>query len=120
MSHISAKGKSVFGRTEIIRFGHITDIKLLIFLSIHSNKRFYVRGMAMLFTFECPKCQNNFQVRAAELAKNPEAVKCCLCGDTPAPDIMTAYANIGKTMIELSEQCDCAGRKEWLPKEIRR
>jgi len=100
--------------------GHAAGFKLMTYLSIYSSKLFYVRGMTMLFTFECPKCKNNIQVRSAELAKNPEAVKCCQCGDAPAPDIMTAYANIGKTMVELQGQCDCAEKTGWMPKEIRR
>ncbi|MDR3590138.1 MAG: hypothetical protein P4N41_10835 [Negativicutes bacterium] len=74
----------------------------------------------MLFSFECPKCRNNFQVRSIELAKDPTAVKCCLCGEAPTPDIMTAYQNVGKTMTELSGCCECGDKQDWLPKEIRR
>lgn len=72
----------------------------------------------MLFAFECPKCKNNFQVRYTELASNPETVKCCACGDAPAPDILTAYQNVGKTMLDLYGCCDCQEKKDWLPKEI--
>ncbi len=74
----------------------------------------------MLFSFECPKCRSHFQVRSAELAKNPDAVKCCLCGDTPPPDIMAAYQHVGKTMTELRGCCECGGKQDWLPKEIKR
>jgi predicted Zn finger-like uncharacterized protein len=74
----------------------------------------------MLFNFECPKCKNNFALDSAVLAVNPAKVKCCACGDAPSPDIMTAYANIGKTMAELHGCCDCDGQNGWLPKEIRR
>lgn len=74
----------------------------------------------MRFSFECPKCNHSFQVGYSDLAKNPEAVKCCLCGDTPAPDIMTAYQNVGKTLVDLYGCCDCNDKKDWLPKEIHR
>ncbi|MDR3564259.1 MAG: hypothetical protein P4N59_22875 [Negativicutes bacterium] len=74
----------------------------------------------MLFSIECPKCKNGFQVRYTELAKDPAAVKCCQCGASPAPDIMTAYQNVGKTMTELYGCCECGDKESWLPKEIRR
>jgi predicted Zn finger-like uncharacterized protein len=73
----------------------------------------------MLFTFECPTCKSKFQVRYIDLAKDPKALKCCHCGDTPAPDIQTAYQNVGKTMADLYGCCKCGDKKTWLPKEIK-
>lgn len=72
----------------------------------------------MIFTIECPTCQKSFNVSHEELAQNHSAVKCCLCGNTPTPDIMTAYQNIGKTMTELYGCCDC--QPAWLPKEVKK
>jgi hypothetical protein len=69
------------------------------------------------FTFECPACKKNFQVGHKELAKGQ--LKCCLCAHTPAPDIMTAYQNIGKTITDLYGCCECSDDKAWLPKEAR-
>lgn len=74
----------------------------------------------MLFTFECPKCKHQFQVEPSELAHQPEAMKCRICGDTPPPDIMTAYRNVGKTMSELYGCCRQGEKEAWLPKEVRR
>lgn len=73
----------------------------------------------MMFAFECPGCKKPFQVRYVEMAKDPAAVKCCMCGAAPPPDIQTAYQNIGKTMTELYGCCECNDKKAWLPKEAK-
>jgi|GEM_PF-2561306 len=72
----------------------------------------------MNFTVECPTCKKNFDVDATEVAEKPSSFKCGACGDTPAPDIMTAYQNVGKTMMELYSCCDSEEKKDWLPKEM--
>jgi hypothetical protein len=72
----------------------------------------------MLFSFKCPKCKNKFQVHYSDLAKDPQSLKCCVCGDAPPPDILTAYQSVGKTMADLYGCCDCNDKKNWLPKEI--
>jgi predicted Zn finger-like uncharacterized protein len=71
----------------------------------------------MRFTFECPACKNIFHVTHRDLAHGGQALR-CLCGNTPAPDILTAYQNIGKTMVELYDCC-AGGQKGWLPQEIK-
>jgi predicted Zn finger-like uncharacterized protein len=71
----------------------------------------------MLFAFECPKCKATFQVRSLDMANNLASIKCGVCGDAPAPDILTAYQNVGKTMVEL--QGCCSATSTWLPKDIR-
>lgn len=73
----------------------------------------------MDFSFDCPGCNKSFKVSHEDLATKTAALKCCACGTTPPPDIMTAYANVGKTMTELYGCCSCAPAKDWLPKEIK-
>lgn len=69
----------------------------------------------MTFTFRCPSCSHVFQIHHTDLGDG-KAMRCRQCGDTPAPDIMTAYANVGKTLTELYGCCQ-AGRQEWLPQK---
>ncbi|BBB91982.1 MAG TPA: hypothetical protein PKA28_06100 [Methylomusa anaerophila] len=75
----------------------------------------------MIFSFECPSCKKTIEVSHQEMKKNPAVVKCRLCGDAPAPDIMTAYQNIGKTITELYGCCECSedSSRKWLPKEVK-
>ncbi len=68
----------------------------------------------MQLTFECPACKKSFKVSHDRL----HDLKCCLCGDTPPPDIMTAYANVGRTLSELYGCCECGDKVKWLPKEF--
>ena len=72
----------------------------------------------MIFKFECPGCKKTFSVTHQDLAAGPAALKCCLCGDTPAPNIQAAYRNIGKTLVDLYGCCDCGPDRNWLPKKI--
>lgn len=74
----------------------------------------------MNFTIECPTCKNNIRINYKEVVENPSSFKCCTCGTTPSPDIMTAYQNVGKTMIDLYGCCECADKKDWFPKEIKK
>ena len=71
----------------------------------------------MNFTVECPTCKKDFHVNSKEVASS---FKCCECGTTPPPDIMTAYQNVGKTMADLYGCCESNDNKNWLPKEIKR
>lgn len=73
----------------------------------------------MDLTIECPRCKKSFQVAHQDLAKRPDALTCCLCGNTPPPNIMEAYQNIGKTLTELQGCCTCPEEKGWLPKAIK-
>ncbi len=73
----------------------------------------------MKFTFECPTCQHSFDFSHEDLATNPKSLKCCMCGQTPSPDILTAYQNVGKTITDLYGCCECnTDKKQWLPKKI--
>ena len=73
----------------------------------------------MKFTIECPACKKNFHVNYKEVAEKPSSLKCCTCGTTPSPDIMTAYQNVGRIMVDLYGCCDCDEKKEWLPKAVK-
>lgn len=73
----------------------------------------------MEFTFRCPACKNVFTANHADLAADSRALKCCLCGNAPAPDIQTAYQNIGKTITELHGCCSCDQDKSWLPLSVK-
>lgn len=70
----------------------------------------------MNFTIECPACKKNFHLNYKEIVAEPTSLTCCACGTAPTPDIMTAYQNVGKTMLELQRCCDCDDKKNWLPK----
>jgi len=72
----------------------------------------------LLFSLECPKCKAPFQIRSADLAQDPSTIKCGICGNTPAPDIMTAYQNVGKTIVELQGCCSHGEKGDWLLKKI--
>jgi len=74
----------------------------------------------MNFTVECPTCKKNFHINYKEVAKNPSSFKCGTCGTTPSPDIMTAYQNVGKTMMDLYGCCQCNDKKDWFPQEIKK
>jgi len=74
----------------------------------------------MNFTVECPLCKKNFHVNYKEIAEKPSSLSCSACGTTPTPDIMTAYQNVGKTMMDLYSCCECEDKKDWFPKEIKK
>ncbi|HWQ60823.1 MAG TPA: MJ0042-type zinc finger domain-containing protein [Negativicutes bacterium] len=74
----------------------------------------------MIFTFRCPACQHEFQVNHADLVQGAAALKCQACGDAPAPDIQTAYQNIGKSLTELYGCCQNEDKQRWLPLGARR
>lgn len=75
----------------------------------------------MDITITCPSCNKDFTVNHATLSERIEELKCCFCGDAPAPDIMTAYANVGKSITQLYGCCSCGPTdKSWLPKDITR
>jgi len=74
----------------------------------------------MEFTFECPVCKKSFMVNHQDLAKGDLALQCCSCGSAPAPDIMTAYQSVGKTLTDLYGCCGCEDRQDWLPKDIKK
>jgi hypothetical protein len=79
-----------------------------------------LEGRGMIFSLECPTCKQKLKVSYRDMAARPEKVKCCLCGDAPPPDIMTAYQNVGKTLTQLYGCCDCGEDKsaKWLPQEV--
>ena len=72
----------------------------------------------MNFTLECPTCKNDIRVNYKDVVENPSSFKCCACGTIPSPDIMTAYQNVGKTMMDLYGCCGCDDKKGWLPQKI--
>jgi len=74
----------------------------------------------MNFTVECPTCKKNFHINYKDVAKNPSSFKCGTCGTTPSPDIMTAYQNVGKTMMDLYGCCQCNDKRDWFPQEIKK
>ena len=73
----------------------------------------------MEFTFECPVCKKSFMVNHQNLAQGDLALKCSSCGSTPAPDIMTAYQNVGKTLTDLYG-CGCGNQQDWLHKDVKK
>lgn len=73
----------------------------------------------MKFTLQCPACQSTMELSHEDLATKPQSIKCCLCGQSPSPDILTAYQNVGKTITDLYGCCSCDTEKQWLPKEIK-
>ena len=74
----------------------------------------------MNFTVECPTCKESYNINSKEVVGNPAIFKCCNCGTTPPLDIITAYQNVGKTMLELNGCCNCEDKKGWLPKAIKK
>ena len=70
----------------------------------------------MKFTFQCPSCKKKFDLDLKTLTHG--GLRCCMCGTEPAPDIMTAYQNVGKTMAELYECCEEQEQPEWLPTKV--
>lgn len=70
----------------------------------------------MKFTFQCPSCKHVFWAGRGE-PDGGVAPRRRVCGDAPAPDIMTAYANVGKTLSELHGCDEAGGRQDRLPRE---
>lgn len=71
----------------------------------------------MKLTVECPECSADFKVDVEALAKKVAPLKCTHCGAGAAPDIQTAYENVGKSLSELCSCCE-ESAEQWLPKEV--
>ncbi len=71
----------------------------------------------MKLTVECPECNADFKVDIDALAKKVAPLKCASCGMTAAPDIQTAYENVGKSLSDLCCCCDEVA-EQWLPKQV--
>jgi len=76
----------------------------------------------MVFSSGRPSGKKTIDVSQQQIKKESGAVKCCLCGAAPTPDIMTAYQNIGKTITEVYGCCECGedSGTERLPKEVKK
>ena len=53
----------------------------------------------------------------AELAKKVAPLKCSSCGNVAAPDIQTAYENVGRSLSDLCCCCEKSA-EQWLPKQV--
>ncbi len=75
----------------------------------------YKEDKIMLFTVKCPRYKKAAPVNYQEQAQNPADSECCLCSSAPSPDIMTAYQQVGKSMVELYGCCSCENNSQCSP-----